>query len=283
MDAVHSFKALSDNVEDFALEDFETMTMIASALMWRRHSGKVKLYADKVFADYVYENNLDFLWDNGIDLTVFEKPNKKINDKIFWAASKMDVMNKMKVNEVHMDIDFVAWENIDRFTNKDCDIVFSHYEDVIEFHCYLPKEKLVPPKDYVFNQKLDWTFPAINTSFICFKTQEAKDLFCKESIRYMENNETELPGSAQMVFAEQRLTAMYLKFKGMKMEPITTAEDCINNSVYYITHLGYLKKHLRIDHVAKNTFNLAWANKLRKTFPEYLENFQQIKCLKQYF
>ena len=281
MNAVHSFKTIkSDNA--FYMEDFEVMIMIMSALSWRRLNGKIKLYADDEFAKYVYDNNLDFLWDNGIDLKILSEPRENINRKIFWAASKMDVINDMKENEVHMDIDFVAWEKMDDVLNGDFDLIVSHFEDVNEFKCYIDKEILVPPKDYVFNKNFDWNFPAINTSFIMFKNKTAKDIFCKECIRYMENNNTELPDSAQMVFAEQRLTAMALKFKGMNIQTLSNVESCQNNTTNF-THLGGLKQSMKLNHNAKEHFNLACANKLIKSFPEYVDKFKQINCLKKYF
>lgn len=281
MNAVHSYKSIKSD-SAFYMEDFEVMVMIMSALSWRRLNGKIKLYADEAFAKYVYDNNLDFLWDNGIDIKVLSTPRTNINSKIFWAASKMDVINDMKENEVHMDIDFAAWSNLDDVFNEEFDVIVSHFEPVNDFTCYIDKELLVPPKGYVFNKNLDWNFPAINTSFIMFKNKEAKDIFCKECIRYMENNDTELPDSAQMVFAEQRLTAMALKFKGVNIKTLTDVESCMNGSTNFI-HLGGLKQHMKSDHNAKEHFNLACANKLIKSFPEYMDKIKQINCLKKYF
>ena len=282
MNGVHSFKTFTRNGIAFKMEDFEIMVMIMSALSWRRYNGKIKLYADDVFAKFVYDNNLDFLWDNGIDIKILSEPKENINRNIFWAASKMDVINEMEINEVHMDIDFAAWGEMSSFLQKDFDVIVSHFEGVHEFDCYIHKDELVPPKDYVFNKNLDWEFPAINTSFLMFKNKEAKDIFCKECIRYMENNDTELPQSAQMVFAEQRLTAMALKFKGMKIETLSNVESCQNGTTNFI-HLGGLKTQMKRDHNAKEHFNLACANRLTLSFPEYLDKFKQINCLKKYF
>ena len=282
MNGVHSFKTFTKDGEPFKMEDFEVMVMIMSALSWRRYNGKIKLYADDVFANYIHENNLDFLWDNGIDIKILSEPKENINRKIFWAASKMDVINDMKINEVHMDVDFAAWGEMESFLSKDFDVIVSHFEDVNEFNCYIPKEELVPPKGYVFNKNLDWNFPAINTSFIMFKNKDAKDIFCKECIRYMENNDAELPESAQMVFAEQRLTAMALKYKGMKIHTLSDVESCQNGTTNFI-HLGGLKKVMKCDHNTKEHFNLACANRLRESFPEYLDKISQVKCLKKYF
>ena len=154
MNGVHSFKTFYKGGNAFKLEDFEIMVMIMSALSWRRYNGKIKLYADETFANFVYENNLDFLWDNGIDIKILSEPKNNINREIFWAASKMDVINDMKLNEVHMDIDFAAWGKMDEFLEKDFDVIVSHFEDVNEFTCYIDKELLVPPKGYVFNKNL---------------------------------------------------------------------------------------------------------------------------------
>ena len=281
MNAVHSYRTIKSD-SAFYMEDFEVMVMIMSALSWRRLNGKIKLYADEVFAKYVYDNNLDFLWDNGIDLKVLSEPITNINSKIFWAASKMDVINDMKENEVHMDIDFAAWSNLDDEFNEEFDVIVSHFEPVNDFTCYIDKELLVPPKGYVFNKNLDWNFPAINTSFIMFKNKEAKDIFCKECVRYMENNDTDIPNDVQMVFAEQRLTAMALKFKGKNIKVLTDVESCMNGSTNFI-HLGGLKKEMKSNHNAKEHFNLACANKLIGSFPEYIDKFKQINCLKKYF
>lgn len=282
MNGVHSFKVLRKSDSAFKMEDFEVMVMIMSALSWRRHNGKIKLYADETFANFIYENNLDFLWDNGIDIKILSEPKNNINSKIFWAASKIDVIRDMKLDEVHMDVDFAAWGDMTEKLKRDFDVIASHFEGVNDFNCYVPKEQLLPPSDYVFNKNLDWSFPAINTSFIMFKDQESKDIFCKECERYMENNDNELPGDIQMVFAEQRLTAMALKFKGKKIETITDVESCQNGTTNFI-HLGGLKTQMKSNHNAKEHFNLACANKLIKSFPEYVDKFKQINCLKKYF
>ena len=85
-----------------------------------------------------------------------------------------------------------------------------------------------------------------------------------------------------MVFAEQRLTAMALKFKGTNIKTLSDVESCQNNTTSF-THLGGLKQHMKSNHDAKEHFNLAYANKLINSFPEYIDQLKQINCLKKYF
>ena len=78
------------------------------------------------------------------------------------------------------------------------------------------------------------------------------------------------------------LNIKYLKFKGKKIETITDVESCQNGTTNFI-HLGGLKTQMKRNHNAKEHFNLACANRLTLSFPEYLDKFKQINCLKKYF
>ena len=290
INAVHSFTVspfFTKPHNKFTMNDFEVMTMIMSALAWRRYNGSIKLYTDSYFAEWIYENNLEFLWDNGIDLHLFENAKKNINKEIFWAATKLDVIENMKVQEAHIDIDFIMWKSINEQVAEG-DVVGSHFEDTGgEFTCYINKEKMMPPENYIFPTKLDWSFPAINTSFIYFNSKDAKDLFCKECVRYMENNNNKVyddsgKDDVQMVFAEQRLTSMFLKFKNFDIRTITNYAECKNETTGF-THLGGLKGALKRDHIAEESYTIACVSKIKQDFSDFLEQISKVKCLKKYF
>ena len=60
-------------------EDFELLTLILSALAWRRHNGSIKLYADDTCAGYFQARGLEALWDDGIDTVALAETDLDTN------------------------------------------------------------------------------------------------------------------------------------------------------------------------------------------------------------
>jgi hypothetical protein len=69
---------------------FESVTMILSALYWKKLQGPIKLYCDRTFYEYISNLGIVDLWDE-IDTETLENLDPDINHDVFWAYSKMYV------------------------------------------------------------------------------------------------------------------------------------------------------------------------------------------------
>lgn len=103
---------------------FESITMILSALFWKRFQGPIKLYCDKDFYDYITLLGVTDLWDE-IDTETLSQLDPTVNHNTFWAYSKMYVNSLQTKPFVSLDIDLFQAQPYDYTTH---DIIFSHIE-----------------------------------------------------------------------------------------------------------------------------------------------------------
>ena len=52
--------------DTYSMQDYELLTMILSALMWRKMNGPITLYGDARAIDYVEGRGLSHIWNGGI-------------------------------------------------------------------------------------------------------------------------------------------------------------------------------------------------------------------------
>ena len=92
-----------DKVE---MKDYELISLIASVLYYRSHSGPMYLVADKRGIDYLNSLRLTALYDKVIELKTVDG----INHKVFWAAGKIFAHRQMPCPSVSVDIDAIIWK-----------------------------------------------------------------------------------------------------------------------------------------------------------------------------
>ena len=122
----------------YAIEDFELLTTILSALNWRRHNGKISMLTDSTGAEYYRRIGIDRIWD---DLKIV-LDDVDVNPDVFWAAGKLFALSTVKAPVAIIDTDFIVWEPID--FNSLADVTVIHFEDLYP--------DVYPPKEY-FNMK----------------------------------------------------------------------------------------------------------------------------------
>ncbi len=72
--------------DTYSMQDYELLTMILSALMWRKMNGPITLYGDARAIDYVEGQGLSHIWNGGIK--EIQVPDS-ISPGVFWAAGKL--------------------------------------------------------------------------------------------------------------------------------------------------------------------------------------------------
>jgi hypothetical protein len=226
----------------FEMNDAELLTMIASALMWRKHNGSIKLYTDKAGYEFVQANNLLELWDAGIDTEVLENNGYPIDPEVFWAAGKLLALEACSTPCVMLDTDLIVTKPIARLLALS-EITALHVE-ALEPDAYLPAHLLKKPFGYSFPDYYNWEVLPANTAFLYIRDEKFKRYYLDESRRFMLGNANK-PAEmvSQMVFAEQRMLAICADFVGATVDYLLDAPFSLSNDK--VIHLWGFKESLR--------------------------------------
>ena len=88
--------------DTYSMQDYELLTMILSALMWRKMNGPITLYGDARAIDYVEGQGLSHIWNGGIK--EIQVPDS-ISPGVFWAAGKLYALKGAHMRAVMVDLD----------------------------------------------------------------------------------------------------------------------------------------------------------------------------------
>ena len=207
------------HTEEYWMQDYEVLTMILSALMWRKHNGGIRLCADAEAIAFVEKMGLYHIWNLGIEeITVPEA----VPEKVFWAAGKLYSLKKMQMPAVMVDLDLIIWKDI-RNIIKDTDICAIHREGIFP-DVYPGKEFFHMKQEYRFDP--DWSFEVlpVNTCMLYIADEAFKNYYVDSSITFMENCLETEENLCHMVFAEQRLLAMCAEKQGKQICSADTAD-----------------------------------------------------------
>lgn len=212
-------------VEGYRQEDFEVLSTVLSALLWRKFNGSIKLYTDTTGLQYYQQMGMTNLWNGGIDtqtldsLITYEEAaaTKKLNQfvppDIFWAAGKIFATKAERGPFVMMDTDMLVWTALRPLIGNRQVMAF-HPEPLTGYnYCYLPYELLKKRAGYTPKKNWDWKRNPFNTALVYYSNaliaEQFKDHYTDYAIDFMKGN-IERPKEmvSQMVFAEQRIFGM---------------------------------------------------------------------------
>ena len=260
----------------FNMSQAELLTLIISALMWRKHNETIKLYTDSTGNEYIKSKNLVWLYDGGIDIETLDMHDYEINPEIFWAAGKLVALKHNEASCVMLDHDLIVTGNINH--------LFSGF-DVCAFHpeelnpeIYIKREYLKCPVGYEFPDQFDWNVEPLNTALLFIKDANFKEVYTNHALDFMTRN-MEYPKEfvSQMVFAEQRILAMTAKMYGQKTGTVLDDPFTLDNK--HFIHLWGYKQKLRNNPKLERHF----INRLLKTFEDDLKGFSEFEpWLKQF-
>lgn len=250
---------------EYYVEDFEILTTILSALMWRMKNGPIKLYTDAVALDYYKRLGITNIWDGGIDTEVLTAIPSTINQEIFWAAAKLFALKNEEGPVAMIDTDLIIWEKIEKLVDGKRLLVL-HREDFIE--CYPPFETLKKREGYRPDERWNWTIKPCNTAFAYFNDDDLKTYYTDCALDFMEgNDERPLEMISQMVFAEQRILGMCADVK--QVEIYSLLEDPFQDDNKIVTHLWGTKDLAKGDSTKNQVLCSILVKKLLKEFPNF--------------
>ena len=221
---------------------FESLTMILSALFWKKFQGPIKLYCDRDFYEYIQLLGVTDLWDE-IDTDTLSQLDPGVNHDTFWAYSKMYVNSLQTEPFVSLDIDLFQADYYDYTTH---DVVFSHIEKTdnrfdtpLNFSrpIYYPnyhtwgmfKNRFSKyPEIEIGEEAINVAVLAINKPEMYKEFMEFVDSFVQDN--WFDPQEIETHGferilttvhsSSLITFVEQRLLASFVKSKGYSTKSI---------------------------------------------------------------
>lgn len=95
----------------YQMTDFDLLTTVLSALVWRRENGSIRMITDDTGAQYYRSLGLTDLWDGGIFTYLNDIPSA-IDPCTFWAAGKLYALAATPAPCVMLDTDFIVWHSL---------------------------------------------------------------------------------------------------------------------------------------------------------------------------
>ena len=267
--------------EEYYIEDFEILTTMLSALMWRQNNGKIKMITDSIGAKYYRKIGIESIWDLGIDTPLDNINYKEINPNIFWAAGKIYGLKDQSVPCLMMDTDFIIWDNIEKEL-MDCNLAIIHKEAISE-SVYPGVKSFNMKKGYMLNKDFDWSVLPSNTAMAYINDENFKNYYTKTSINFMENLILSDDRLINMVFAEQRLFSMCAKIKNINIKELHSLEELRKSKQKHYTHVWGYKDVMRKNFKKREEFCIKCIKRIIKEFPKYKDIIESMYELRYYY
>lgn len=268
-------------MKEIKLPDYELLTMIASALTYRKYNGPMHLYTDTRGMDWLSDQGLLSIYD--VVHTSLDDIPEELNHDIFWAGGKLYAYHQCKAPCISIDYDAVVWKRLPFL--KD-DAVALHPEPT-NWGGYRNTEDLL--SQFGFHpDEWSWDTEAANMGVVVFNDEELKAFFTKRAIDFMlEYSKSGRkratyeglfgPGIytsvEEMIFAEQRLLMMCAD-KTYKTVGFMTGFDRAKEHIQLndqVTHLWNSKRGYKVHSEARKAFCNYMLNYLIQEFPKTLD------------
>jgi hypothetical protein len=274
MKALHSiWSAPLFSDKPYYMEDFEILTMVISALTWKKYNGFIKIVADENAMEYLEKTNLISIYDE-IEYLIIDE---KINPCTFWAAGKIFALKSQIEPYALIDTDFIAWKNIDDFI---CSDVTAAHEESLKSAVYPEKSYFKMNDKYRFNEGLNWNALPYNTAFLYIKDNLFKSYYIAESINFMRNNTEKENDIKSMVFAEQRLLGVLAESWNISIGTLMNENELSHQNSF--THIWGYKEVLKRNNLKRFEFCNRCLVRIKNDFPEYINVLSEIPQLKEY-
>lgn len=255
--------------------DADLLVMLLSALEWRNHNGEIHLITNPQGYEHLCENigreGLNAIYDN-ISVRLHEEYvlNHVIDERIFWAGSKIFALHQVDSPCVMLDIDMIVWKPI-KFDRLDAGVVGMHYEDVNNDY-YPGRDYFSFYGGYSLPSGLDWNVKAMNTALAYFSDAVLKNEYCHSAISFMDKvrikSDSIYNGLPYMLFAEQRLLPMIAKKHGAKISSFAELDWLFSDKNEVFSHIWGYKQYLRDHQEAHHQFCVDCVERIAYEFPD---------------
>ena len=255
------------------MSDYELISLIASALYYRSHSGPIYLVTDRRGIDYLNDLRLTALYDKVIELQV----DPAINPKIFWAAGKICAHKVVPAPCVSIDMDAIIWQPV-HHTFKSHVAVALHTEPT-DWPPYNRRWSEIQGPWSSVDPK---TVEPVNTGVLALLDEPFKNQYISASMSFMvqfsqssQNSNrvswTHVPSDVdEMVFAEQMMLSLMAKKMGVSIGTISAYDRFSDHMVENrkVTHLWNSKRGYKDHSRARDAFLNEMIEMLLRDFPQ---------------
>ena len=261
------------------IPDYELVTMILSALQWRRWNGKIRMMTDSEGMRLLEDAGLCELWNEGPE-PILDAIPREIDPRLFWAAGKLAALRAMRFPCVMLDTDLIVWEPLkDRINGSSA--LAAHWEP-LNPAVYPPPEKffrLAP--GYSFPNDWDFTMPAANTAFLYLADSGFAEKYTDAAFSFMRalQNRNADPTVA-MCFAEQRILPMCAAASGIPLRCLLDVQALEQQSL--ITHLWGHKRVLAASREQREAYCLLCLRRILTEFPAWADVLAENRQLAPY-
>lgn len=271
--------AMSHPGQPYEIPDFELLTTILSALLWRKHNGSIRMITDCVGERYYRSLGLSSLWDDGITCELDAIPYT-IDPSTYWAVGKLYALQHVSAPCVMMDTDFIVWCALqNRLANSDLTVI---HRESLNPDIYPNADAFSLAAGYQFPKEWNWETQACNTAFTYFGNDALRQEYLSQCMKFIRATRGH-DGLIYMVFAEQRLLAMCAQANGYQIDALSTLEQLFSPEQTDFTHTWGFKQAMLEHPEMREMFCLRCAKRIIQDFPEYHEICINIPALKKYF
>lgn len=208
--------------KDFSFyQQFNILNLIASTSLWRKYHPEdhTVLYCD--MPTYILLNYLEVLdlWDD-VNTDVLEQTSK-IDKTVFWAGSKLEVLQTLEEPVTIVDNDWLPFQSMNEVRHK-AGVVYSHDENGVDYYLadhewYLTELKKTP----IVKELFPTTQEATNVSFLAFNDVEMLKTYSNMSVQLMEEwTEMQIKDNRLIIYAEQKLLKQLLNKHKVEHAPL---------------------------------------------------------------
>lgn len=259
--------------DSVSMSDYELVSLIASALYYRSHSGPIYLVTDRRGIDYLSSLKLTALYDKVIELQV----DPAINPKIFWAAGKIYAHKAISAPCVSVDMDAILWQPIHHVLRPHAAVAL--HTEPTDWPPYSRKwSEIDGPWSSVDPKMVE----PVNTGVLAFLDEKFKEQYISASISFMtqfsQSNQhsnrvswTHGPSYVdEMVYAEQMMLSLMAKKLGVSVGAVSSYDRFSDHMVENrkVTHLWNSKRGYRDHSRAREAFLHDMIEMLLRDFPE---------------
>jgi hypothetical protein len=213
-------KPAMKNKVSYYMPDYQLITLILSALYWKKNYGEIVLYTDKRMVDFLKRTGIYdlHLWDE-INTEIIENVPDIINPNIYWAGAKLFVAKELEPPFVLLDVDAYFKKHYEFDYNMD--LMYFHLEDMTYPH--YPQPKLFIDQ----YPKIDMNIPqfATNVAVLFINNKKLLEEYTYHAIEFMMNPNHNIikqydTFSVRIIFIEQVLLSILLNNNQYKSKPI---------------------------------------------------------------